>query len=54
MILQWWTEFLSWISTILSFLGNFLIGPGVSFLAFILACSIISMMIATFISKGHE
>lgn len=54
MFAQWWLEILEWISPFLSMLGGFIITPGISFIGFVLACSIISMMITTFISRGHE
>lgn len=51
---DWIVAFIDWISTIVTFLSNVILIPGLSLLHFILACSIITMMVSTFISRGHE
>lgn len=54
MIGNWLLEFFNWIEDIISFLSNIMLIPGVSLLHFILACSVVTMMVTTFVSRGHE
>lgn len=52
---DWINILVSWFGSFISFLSNdLIIEPGVSLLSFIIGCSVISMVISTLVSRGHE
>ena len=54
-MVDWISTFISWFGTFINFLSNnLIIEPGISLLSLIVCCSVITMVISTLISRGHE